>query len=88
MEIVFIGKSEKDIKEWKNAGDVAVLKRIRKLLESIQETPFRGIGKPEPLSHDLSGKWSRRINQKDRMVYAIEDKKIKVYSLKGHYEKS
>lgn len=85
MEIIFIGKAEKDLKEWKQAGSVIVLKRIRKLIEEIQKNPFEGIGKPEPLKFNLSGKWSRRITEKDRPVYEIEDGIIKVYSLKGHY---
>lgn len=85
MEVIFIGKSLKDLREWKQAGNVHILKRIRKLLEEIQESPFTGIGKPEPLKFDLSGKWSRRITEKDRLVYEIEEDKIKVYSLKGHY---
>lgn len=87
MEVIFIGKAEKDLKEWKQAGNVSVLKRIRKLIEEIQEKPFEGIGKPEPLRFGLSGKWSRRITEKDRIVYEIYKDKIKVYSLKGHYEK-
>jgi toxin YoeB len=87
MEVIFIGKSEKDLKKWKEAGNVAVLKRIRKLIEEIQKQPFEGIGKPEPLKFDLAGKWSRRITEKDRIVYEIEEGIIKVYSLKGHYVK-
>lgn len=87
MEIVFIGKSEKDLKEWKESGNQVVLKRIRKLIEDIQKNPFEGIGKPEPLKFDLAGKWSRRITEKDRIVYEIFENKLKVYSLKGHYLK-
>jgi toxin YoeB len=87
MEIIFIGKSQKDLSDWKKSGNVAVLKRIRKLIEEIQTKPFEGIGKPEALKFDLSGKWSRRITDKDRMVYEANDEKIKIYSLKGHYDK-
>lgn len=71
MEIIFIGRAEKDLEDWKKSGNVIVLKRIRRLIEEIQKTPFAGIGKPEALKFDLSGKWSRRINDKDRMVYEI-----------------
>ena len=85
MEVIFIGKSEKDLKEWKHAGNETVLKRIRKLIEEIQRDPYAGIGKPEPLKYNLSGKWSRRITEVDRIVYEIEEGKIKVYSIKGHY---
>lgn len=87
MEIVFLGKAEKDLEDWKKSGNVAVLKRIRKLIEEIQVNPFKGIGKPEALRFDLSGKWSRRITGKDRIVYEIYNSQIKIYSLKGHYEK-
>lgn len=86
MEVIFIGKAEKDLKEWKPAGNVLVLKWIRKLIEDIQENPFEGIGKPEPLRFGLSGKWSRRITEKNRIVYEIYEDKVKVYSLKVHYE--
>ena len=58
---------------WKRTNNVAVLKRIRKLLESILETPFAGIGKPEGLKYDLSGSWSRRINIVDRLIYELQD---------------
>ncbi len=64
MEVIFIGKSLKDLREWKQTGNVQVLKRIRRLIEEIQESPFKGIGKPEPLKFDLAGKWSRRITEK------------------------
>ena len=87
MEVIFIGKAERDLKEWKQAGNISVLKRIRKLIEEIEKNPFEGVGKPEPLKFNLSGKWSRRITGKDRIVYEIYDDKMKVYSLKGHYEK-
>lgn len=56
-------KAKEDIFYWKKSSNNAILKRIRKLLESILETPFEGIGKPEPLKHNLSGKWYRRINK-------------------------
>jgi toxin YoeB len=55
-------------------------------LENILETPFSGIGKPEALKHELSGKWSRRITQSDRLIYEIAGNKIYVFSLRGHYE--
>lgn len=86
MEIILIGKSEKDLKEWQRSGNEQVLKRIRKLLENIQKSPFTGIDKLEPLRFGLAGKWSMRITEKDRLVYAIGDGVLKIYSLKGHYQ--
>jgi toxin YoeB len=59
---------------------------FRDLIESIQETPFEGIGKPEPLKFELSGKWSRRINQSHRLVYTVTDSTIYINSLAGHYD--
>jgi toxin YoeB len=73
------------LKFWKKSGNEVVLKRIRKLFESIQASPYEGIGKPEALKYNLTGKWSRRITEEDRLVYEIEGNIIKVYSLKGHY---
>ena len=45
-----------------------------------------GIGKPEPLRHDLTGYWSRRITQKDRLIYTFDEKNIYIAACKGHYE--
>ena len=87
MEIELTGAARKDLAAWKKSGDTKVLKRIRQLLASIIETPFDGIGKPEPLKYQMGGLWSRRITQEDRIVYEIKDGIIFVYSLKGHYEK-
>ena len=65
--------------------DRKTLKKINELLKEIQRTPFEGIGAPEGLRGDLSGKWSRRINQKDRLVYEISEDMILVIQCKGHY---
>ena len=54
--------------EWKKSGNKKVLQRIRTLIESIQKTPFEGIGKPEPLKYELTGKWSRWITNADRLI--------------------
>ena len=56
MEVIFIGKFGKDLKEWQQDENVAALKRIRKLIEEIQKSPFEGIGKPEQLKSNLTGK--------------------------------
>lgn len=86
MEIEFTSEAKKDLEYWKKSGNSKVLKRIRQLIESIQETPFDGIGKPEALKFDLAGKWSRRINKADRIIYTITDSIIYINSLKGHYD--
>ena len=61
------------------------LKKINTLLKEVQRTPFEGTGKPEPLKGNLEGKWSRRINVKDRLVYEVMDGSIIVQQCKGHY---
>lgn len=87
MEIVLLPQAEADRDYWKRIGNKAIMKRITALLADIQAHPFTGIGKPEPLKHDLQGKWSRRINQEHRLVYSIADGMIYVYvfSMRDHY---
>ena len=59
--------------------------RIIKLIQEIQKEPFQGIGKPEPLKHELSGCWSRRIDGEHRLVYQVEENKIRILSCRYHY---
>ena len=66
--------------------DKKTLKKINSLLKEIQRTPFDGVGKPEPLKNDKNGLWSRRINEKDRLVYSVNDDSIIIYQCKGHYD--
>jgi len=70
---------------WFQQNDKAGLKRINLLIKSIQREPFDGIGKPEPLKHNLSGFWSRRITGEHRLVYAVEDDEIRVVMCRYHY---
>lgn len=67
--------------------DKKTLKRINKLLVDSQRSPFEGIGKPEPLKENLSGFWSRRIDESNRLVYAVDDNQLTVISCRYHYEK-
>jgi toxin YoeB len=85
MEIVFTPKALSDLKDWEKSSNISVQKKIKELLQSIRATPFEGIGKPEPLRHALSGKWSRRISHEHRIVDSLDDNKINIYSLRGHY---
>ncbi len=66
--------------------DKKTLKRINELLREIQRTPYEGTGKPEPLKGGFSGMWSRRINDKDRLVYRYENNTAIVMQCKGHYD--
>ncbi|MDR2148562.1 MAG: Txe/YoeB family addiction module toxin [Tannerella sp.] len=85
MEVIYSENAQKDLDYWKNKGTDSIKKRITMLIESIEKTPFSGIGKPEPLRYSLAGKWSRRINGKNRLVYNIIDGQIRIYSLRDHY---
>jgi toxin YoeB len=85
MEIELTTRAQEDLEYWSKTGNALVLKKIRTLLENILETPFSGIGKHEQLKYELSGKWSRRISQSDRIIYQVIGDTVYVYSLKGHY---
>ena len=65
--------------------DRKTLKRINKLIKAAKTTPFDGIGKPEPLKENLSGFWSRRIDEANRLVYAVDDKYLTIISCRFHY---
>ena len=73
MEVVYSEKAQKDREFWKKSGNKAIMNKISALIENIQLHPFDGIGKPEPLKHNLAGKWSRRINQEHRIIYEVTD---------------
>jgi toxin YoeB len=65
--------------------DKKTLKRINKLIADVRRSPFAGIGKPESLKENLSGFWSRRIDDINRLVYAVDDTAITVISCRYHY---
>lgn len=66
--------------------DKKTLKRINNLIKDTERSPFEGIGKPEQLKGDLSGFWSRRIDDTNRFVYRINNDKLEILSCRGHYE--
>ena len=66
--------------------DKKTLKRINKLLQDIERNGYNGIGKPEPLKHDLAGFWSVRIDDKNRIVFRIEDDKLEIWQCGSHYQ--
>lgn len=65
--------------------DKKPLKRINRLIKEVKRSPFEGIGKPEPLKENLSGFWSRRIDDSNRLVYAVDDQAITIISCRYHY---
>lgn len=67
--------------------DKKTLKRINKLIVDTQRSPFEGLGKPEPLKENLTGFWSRRIDDTNRLVYAVDNGQLTIISCRYHYEK-
>lgn len=67
--------------------DRKTLRRVNRLIRDVQRSPFEGIGKPEPLKENLSGFWSRRIDDTNRLVYAVDADQLTILSCRYHYEK-
>jgi len=74
-----------DYLEWQTQ-DKKTLKRINKLLQDIERNGYNGIGKPEPLKGKLSGLWSVRIDDKNRLIFCIEDDKLEIWQCGSHYD--
>ena len=84
MNKKFTDEAWDDYQHWV-INDKKLLKRINMLIKDIDRNPFEGIGKPEPLKANLQGYWSRRIDNKHRIVYAVENEQIVFISLRFHY---
>ncbi len=85
MEIIFAPKALNDLKYWKSSGNTKIQKKITELLQAIASDLFSGVGKPELFKHEFSGCWSRRINREHRIIYAVTDSAVEIFSLKDHY---
>ena len=83
--IVFTESAWADYLYWQTQ-DKKTLRRINALLQDISRNGYVGIGKPEPLKNDLSGFWSRRIDDVNRIVYRVTEDAIQVIQCKGHYD--
>ncbi len=84
MKLMFSENAWQDYLYWQKT-DKKKLKRINSLIQDIQRNKYEGIGKPESLRHNLSGFWSRRINNEHRIVYKIENNAILIAQLRYHY---
>lgn len=84
MKKLFSDDAWEDYLYWQ-ATDKSVMKKINTLIKEIERTPFEGSGKPEPLKHNLSGWWSRRINLEHRLVYKIEKDTVIISQCRFHY---
>lgn len=86
MKVAFESGAFTDFMEW-SQHDRKTHQRIASLIMDILRNPFTGLGKPEPLKHELKGYWSRRIDQEHRLVYRIEGDAVIIVACKYHYEK-
>ena len=84
MKLIFLSPAWEDYLYWQQV-DKKMLKRINELIRQCQRTPFEGTGKPEPLRGNLSGWWSRRINQEHRLVYRFEEEGLYILQCRKHY---
>jgi toxin YoeB len=84
MRIIFLDGAWEDYLYWQTT-DKSVLKKINALIKEIKHAPFEGSGKPEPLKHNLSGWWSRRINLEHRLMYKVDPDAIVILQCRYHY---
>jgi toxin YoeB len=88
MKVVWTPKAQEDYLHWSKT-DQKILGLINKLIENIQLTPFKGLGKPEPLKYALSDLWSRRITRDDRLVYRVtgsgKNQQLEIIQCRYHY---
>jgi toxin YoeB len=84
VRLIFSEHAWEDYLYWQRT-DRKILQRINTLIREIQRTPFKGIGKPEPLKYGLSGYWSRRINDEHRIIYKVEADSLLIAQLRYHY---
>ena len=88
MKLVFSDQAWEDYQHWVNTNE-KIRDRVNELIKQCKRTPFKGTGKPEPLKGDLTGWWSRRVSQEDRMVYRVsgagENQSLEIAQLRFHY---
>ncbi|MFN2139709.1 MAG: Txe/YoeB family addiction module toxin [Candidatus Promineifilaceae bacterium] len=84
MKLIFSEHAWEDYLYWQKT-DKKLLKRINRLIQEIQHTPYEGLGKPEPLRHALTGYWSRRIDSEHRIVYKVQEDAIFIAQVRYHY---
>lgn len=85
MKKIWFDEAWNDYVLWQQK-DKKTLNKINNLIKDIERGNFDGLGKPEPLRHELQGYWSRRIDNVNRIVYKVEDNILYIISCKGHYE--
>ncbi|MDQ3551991.1 MAG: Txe/YoeB family addiction module toxin [Bacteroidota bacterium] len=86
MDLVWQTHAWEDYIYWQES-DKKILQRINELIKDAMRNPFKGLGKPEPLKGNLTGCWSRRINDEHRLVYFLKEGRIHILQCRFHYEK-
>ena len=84
MNITWTDESWEEYEQWQQQ-DKKIVKKINSLIKDIKRDFFNGLGKPEPLKHELSGCWSRRITDEHRLVYEVTDYSVVIISCRYHY---
>lgn len=87
MRVFYTEKMEDDLAFFAK-NEKRLIQKVIDLVKNIRQTPYEGLGKPEPLSHQLSGYWSRRVNDEHRLIYSVNEDKgeIEILSCRGHYD--
>ena len=85
MRKIWSDEAWEDYLDWQ-MQDKKTLRRINILIKDAERNPYTGLGKPEPLRGDLSGFWSRRIDEKNRLIYRFSSDFLEIASCKGHYD--
>ncbi|MBV9657493.1 MAG: Txe/YoeB family addiction module toxin [Verrucomicrobia bacterium] len=83
-KLIFSDEAWEDYLYWQNT-DRSMLRRINQLIKEIRRNPYEGIGKPEPLKHQLAGWWSRRTDGEHRFLYRVTEQAIEIANLRNHY---
>ena len=84
MRLVFTEQAWSDYLYWQKT-DRRMIRKINDLIKAVRREPFEGIGKPEPLKHQLQGLWSRRIDAENRLVYEVDDDELRIIACRFHY---
>jgi toxin YoeB len=86
-KIALSDQAKLHLSEWKKSGQKIVLKKIERIFIELSNTPFSGIGSPEPLKYQLTECWSRQIDKKNRIIYQVKEEVVTVFVItaKGHY---
>jgi len=84
LNVIFSARAWAQYQDWQES-DRKVVKKLNSLIRECQRTPYSGSGKPEPLKHELSGWWSRRVNEEHRLVYRVTEQGLEIIQCRYHY---